>query len=102
LRIAQEAITNAVKHAHAKRIDVALRREPGVVLLMIADDGIGFDLALRANMEGHFGLRGMRTRARSIKAELQVQSSPTTGTTIKVNVPLPSSSHDTNGQNQSV
>jgi signal transduction histidine kinase len=102
LRIAQEAITNAVKHANAKRIDVCLRREPNAVLLTIADDGIGFDLALRANMEGHFGLRGMRTRARSMKADLRVESSPGSGTTIKVSVPLPAQPHDTNGQNQPV
>lgn len=100
LRIAQEAITNAVKHANANRIEVTLRLEPHAVQLTIADDGAGFDLALRANMEGHFGLRGMRTRARSMKAELLIESSPGIGTTINVSVPLPSSAHDP-AQNQS-
>ncbi|HEY4246219.1 MAG TPA: sensor histidine kinase [Lacunisphaera sp.] len=99
LRIAQEAITNAVKHANAKHIEVTLSRETEAVRLTIADDGAGFDPALRANMEGHFGLRGMRTRARSMKADLHVASSPGTGTTITVSVSLKSPSNDINGQN---
>ncbi|MEO6993871.1 MAG: ATP-binding protein, partial [Lacunisphaera sp.] len=98
LRIAQEAITNAVKHANAKHIEVTLRLEGHSVSLTIADDGTGFDPALRANAEGHFGLRGMRTRARAIKADLTVTSSPGTGTTIQVNASQPPLPHDTNGQ----
>jgi signal transduction histidine kinase len=99
LRIAQEAITNAVKHANATHIEVALRQEDQAVSLLIADDGIGFDPALRANVEGHFGLRGMRARARSIKADLHVVSSPGAGTTIRVNAPQFPLSHDPNSQN---
>ena len=102
LRIAQEAITNAVKHANANRVDVTLHVHPDSVLLTIADDGSGFDPAARSMIEGHFGLRGIHTRARLIGAELHVRSSPGNGTTIQVSLPLPKPlPHDANGQNQS-
>jgi signal transduction histidine kinase len=88
LRIAQEAITNAVKHANARQIDVTLHAQPRSVLLTITDDGSGFDPAIGSKAEGHFGLRGIRTRARSIRAELLVRSSPGAGATVQVDVPL--------------
>ena len=101
LRIAQEAITNAVKHANATRIDVTLQPQSDAVLLTIMDDGSGFDPAIRSRAEGHFGLRGIRTRARSIRAELRVKSAPGTGTTIQVSVPLPHPlPYEANRQNQ--
>jgi signal transduction histidine kinase len=87
LRIAQEAITNAVKHAGATRIDVTLHPQAESVRLTITDDGAGFDSAARVKSEGHFGLRGIRTRAKSIKAELLIRSAPGAGTTIQVTVP---------------
>ena len=102
LRIAQEAITNAVKHANANHIDVTLNPLSHSVVLTITDDGAGFDPVTRSKVEGHFGLRGIRTRARSIKAELLVKSTPGNGTTIQVSVPLnhPFSDH-ANSQNHS-
>jgi len=54
----------------------------------VTDDGKGFDPAACSKLEGHFGLRGMRLRAKSIKASLQIISSPGAGTTIQVTVPL--------------
>jgi signal transduction histidine kinase len=88
LRIAQEAITNAVKHAAARRIDVTLEAQPESVVLRVTDDGQGFDPEARSKVEGHFGLRGLRSRARSIGAQLEIISSPGTGTTVQVTVPL--------------
>ncbi len=87
LRIAQEAITNAVKHAHARRVDVTLQVDQGAVKLTVRDDGCGFDLPSSRQIEGHFGLRGLETRARSIHAELRIASTPGAGTTIQVFVP---------------
>jgi len=71
LRIAQESITNAMKHAHAQRVDVALTFAPDRVSLCVTDDGVGFDPD--AQHEG-FGLLGMRERAERIGARLTVTS----------------------------
>jgi signal transduction histidine kinase len=101
LRIAQEAITNAVKHANATRIEVSLAVHPATIELTIADDGCGFDATQSANLAGHFGLRGMQARAKSVKAVLAVNSSPGQGTTVKVALPRnETSSHDPDHQNK--
>lgn len=86
LRIAQEAITNAVKHAHATRIAVTLRVQRGVVMLSVSDNGDGFDVESHSKAEGHFGLRGLRARAKAIGADLEIASAPKTGTTVRVTV----------------
>jgi len=102
LRIAQEAITNAVKHAGASRINVVLRAAAESIALSIIDDGAGFDPVIGRKINGHFGLRGIHARAKSLKANLQIESSPGQGTCVKVTVPLPSaSSHDSRRQTQS-
>lgn len=104
LRIAQEAITNAVKHASASRIDVELRESSSAIELAIIDDGTGFDPEARGKIDGHFGLRGIRARARSLKAELAVDSAAGRGTTVKITVPLNAlngvPSHDIRRQTQ--
>lgn len=92
LRIAQEAITNAVKHARAGHIGVTLQVENRSVILSVTDDGRGFDVAAGRGTEGHFGLRGIEARVRSIKAELQIISAPGAGTTIQVSVAHPQKS----------
>lgn len=89
LRIAQEAITNAVRHAKADRIDVRLEFGRESVVLEIIDDGTGFnpDEVFSSGL-GHFGLRGLRARAARINADLQITSAPDTGTTVKIEVPF--------------
>jgi ligand-binding sensor domain-containing protein/signal transduction histidine kinase len=87
LRIAQEAINNAVKHAGAQRIMIDLHFEADALQLRVQDDGRGFDSAAE-NRDGHFGLVGMRERAREIEGELKIQSEPESGTRVIVNVPL--------------
>lgn len=87
LRIGQEAVTNAVKHAHAQRITLELRYDPKTVRLRVTDDGRGFsadDAALSGN--GHFGLLDMRERAQSLGCELQVKIEPGSGTCIEVDI----------------
>jgi signal transduction histidine kinase len=91
VRIVREAVTNAIRHARARRIDVGLRLEeqpgdPGRVCLTVADDGEGFDIESRSAVEGHYGLRGMRERARRIGAEFVVESGHGCGTRIVVTV----------------
>lgn len=87
-RVAQEAIANAQKHAHAQHIEVMLSADEQQVQLIVQDDGIGFDPALVAHRsEGHFGLAGMSERVKLLGGTLSIQSTPGTGTRIAVTVP---------------
>jgi signal transduction histidine kinase/ligand-binding sensor domain-containing protein len=91
LRIAQEAVTNVVKHAGAKRIAIRLEVRARELALSVSDDGCGFepsDVFLSAG--GHFGLLGMRERAERLGGELQLSSQPGAGTQVKITVPLAS------------
>jgi len=83
LRIAQEALTNVEKHANASQVTVAWTIERGRGTLYIHDNGRGFDpgKGIRGNA---YGLVGMRERAASVGAILEVRSSPNEGTTITV------------------
>jgi signal transduction histidine kinase len=89
LRIAQEAITNAVKHAAASHLTLELTYHDDHVLLTIEDDGRGFDVEIaQLPSRGHFGLPGLRSRARTIGATLEIKSRPGAGTRISVRVAL--------------
>jgi signal transduction histidine kinase len=90
-RIAQEAVTNVARHAHATRFTVNLRQEAGALLLTVSDDGRGFDVAavMRTPADGRsLGLVGMAERANLAGGELVIDSSPQRGTTVVVRVPL--------------
>jgi signal transduction histidine kinase len=89
LRIAQEAVTNASKHAKASRIEVKLQRTESMVNLKVIDNGCGFqtDDAF-AGMGGHFGLIGIRERAERIGGAFRLESQPGAGTELEVSVPL--------------
>ncbi len=89
MRIAQEAMTNAVKHGDAGRIDVHLHYQENALGLEIRDDGRGFDPgALPDGHRGHFGLLGMRERAAKLNASLRIESTPEDGTFICLEVDL--------------
>jgi ligand-binding sensor domain-containing protein/signal transduction histidine kinase len=89
LRIGQEAVVNAVRHAAATRIDVQLIYEATRVSLRVEDDGCGFQPAPDCSgPEGHFGIRGMQERAGQIDAALVLQSTPGGGTRVSVEAPL--------------
>jgi signal transduction histidine kinase len=84
-RIAQEALGNALKHAHAEKLEVQLRMSNGRVELSVADDGAGFDPA--SPLVGkHLGLLSMRERAQALGGELNVISRPGAGTTVTLEV----------------
>ncbi len=85
LRIAGEAISNAVRHANAGRLWVTCAARDGELELCIRDDGSGF--AAGAEPFGHFGLAGMRERAREIAADLNIESNAR-GTTVRVSVAI--------------
>jgi len=90
LRIAQEAVTNTLKHAQANRIWVKLHLEAKRLFLRIVDNGRGFDQqGAFASRGGHFGLLGMRERAERLGGELKLASHPGEGTEVQVTVPLP-------------
>ncbi|HJT88616.1 MAG TPA: two-component regulator propeller domain-containing protein [Bryobacteraceae bacterium] len=90
LRIAQEAVTNVLKHAGASRIWVKLHMEARKLYLRIVDDGRGFEQQdAFSSPAGHFGLIGMRERAERLGGELHLASHPGEGTQVEVTVPLP-------------
>ena len=89
LRIGQEAINNAVRHAQAQRILVSLNFDRKRVRLSVRDDGCGFDHQTVGNGESaHFGLVGMRERAKQLGGALQIHGSPGQGTEVVVDVPI--------------
>jgi PAS domain S-box-containing protein len=90
-RIAQEAITNVLRHAKAQSVGVHLQTESGQLQMKIVDDGRGFDLAeveRRAHQEASFGLMGMRERAALVGGRVEIISSSNKGTTVEVSLPL--------------
>jgi signal transduction histidine kinase len=87
LRIAQEALANAMKHSHASRIEISLAYEPDKVGLRVSDDGIGFEADRSAAVYGgHFGLLDMSERAEKIGGAFSLISAPGQGTEIRVEV----------------
>lgn len=92
-RIAQEALTNIVRHAQASRVDVMLTVHDKKLVVMIADDGNGFDLE-KVPDSGHLGLFGMRERAEMIGGQLLIESKPGKGTTVMVKVAYDNSVND--------
>jgi signal transduction histidine kinase len=87
-RVSQEALTNVVKHAGAKRVRLSLHRENGSVALEIRDDGIGFDPARATGNASHFGLLAMRERVEISGGTWEVHSRPGQGTRIRAVLPL--------------
>ncbi|MFI7387145.1 sensor histidine kinase [Streptomyces sp. NPDC049813] len=90
LRIAEEALSNAARHAHATRLGVTLSFMAGEVTLDVRDDGRGFDpiaLPARTGTAG-FGLDGMRARAERLAGDVTIESEPGGGTAISARVPL--------------
>jgi PAS domain S-box-containing protein len=81
-RIAQEALTNVAKHSKARHVEVILERRADHVLLIVEDDGVGFEPESTA--ESGFGLLGMQERAALVGATLEIESAAGRGTTILV------------------
>ena len=84
-RIAQEALHNTVKHAHAQTVDLRMSWSPDGIDLEVSDDGAGFDPS--NHFPGHLGLRTMRERATRLGGILQIESTPGEGTQVHVHVP---------------
>ncbi|MBH5334194.1 GAF domain-containing sensor histidine kinase [Streptomyces pactum] len=87
LRVAQEALHNALRHSGARRVDVTLARRGTGVLLRVRDDGRGFDPSAVRRAGRHLGLVSMRDRAQGVGGRLTVTSEPGKGTVIEMEVP---------------
>ncbi len=84
-RVAQEAVTNVERHAQASKVAVTWRCDGSRAVLIVADDGVGFP-AGRAGRLDSYGIIGMRERAASIGAALDISSEPGVGTTIRCEI----------------
>jgi signal transduction histidine kinase/ligand-binding sensor domain-containing protein len=87
LRIAQEAVTNAVLHARAHHIEVTVSYSTRDFALTVSDDGCGFADGHAAGLDGHFGILSMRERAASVGADLHLASQPGHGTQVAISLP---------------
>jgi PAS domain S-box-containing protein len=88
-RIAQEALTNIAKHACATSVEIILERRPDHVLLIVEDNGIGFEPGASRQGPHGFGLLGMQERAALVGATLQIESAVNEGTTILLRMATP-------------
>jgi len=82
-RIAQEAVTNVVNHARAKKLMVRLELAEGKLLFRVQDDGIGFNVEKGLKF-GHFGLTGMQERAQIMGGSINIESRPGKGTAVQL------------------
>jgi PAS domain S-box-containing protein len=89
-RVAQEALTNVARHAHASRAAVSIEQLPGSISMRIHDDGKSFQVERVLNSKGsqRLGLLGMRERVEMVGGTFGVESAPGKGTTIQVNIPF--------------
>ena len=89
-RIAQEALANIAKHAHASHAEVKIQRQNGFVCMKIKDDGKGFreDRGLNSKKSKRLGLLGMRERLEMVGGTFTVKSAPGKGTTVVAQIPL--------------
>jgi signal transduction histidine kinase/streptogramin lyase len=88
LRIGQEAVSNAVRHANANVVCLELQYAEQSVLLRVSDDGCGFDPAVVAAVGNHWGLRNMEERAQQIGGKLTVVTRPGSGTVLETTAPV--------------
>lgn len=86
-RVVQESLSNVAKHADAKLVSITLRMEDDGLVINVEDDGHGFDL--RHTRKGGIGLAGMSERVRATNGQLQINSAPGNGTSIRCRLPLP-------------
>jgi len=86
LRILQEAMTNAYKHANATHLEIYFQRQNGYVELSVQDNGKGFDPLMQVH-NGHYGLHIMQERAERVAGSFYLASAPNRGTQIIVRLP---------------
>jgi len=87
-RISQEALNNVWKHARAKSANLILDKRGSLIILIVEDDGTGFDVEDKAKRSEGLGLIGMRERAMLVGGKIQIESTLEKGTTVFVRIPL--------------
>ena len=89
-RVAQEALTNVVRHAKASLVEVSLKKLPNAICMKIKDNGKSFNVkrALQTNGGKHLGLLGMRERLEMVSGSFSVESTPGKGTTVRARIPF--------------
>jgi PAS domain S-box-containing protein len=87
-RIVQEALNNIAKHARATNVNIILEKPDSSLVLIVEDNGVGFDVDSSKNAERSLGLIGMGERAALLDGEVEIESSPGAGTTVYVRIPL--------------
>ena len=90
-RVAQEALTNTVRHAQAKQVHVELRRQEEEVQLVVRDDGVGFDVQAAFDRATHgesLGLLGMKERVSLAGGQIEIVSMPGRGSAVRVRLPV--------------
>jgi NarL family two-component system sensor histidine kinase YdfH len=87
-RSVAEGLTNIARHARARRARVSIRRSGDALEIAIADDGMGFDAARDSERMGHYGLTGLRERARQAGGSLEIESGAGKGTILKMHIPI--------------
>jgi two-component system NarL family sensor kinase len=94
-RLAQEALTNILRHAQARHARLQLSYSPEEIQLLVEDDGVGFDPEMVP--PGRFGLVGMNERVKMLGGNLKLDSSPGQGTRIEASLPIPKEASDRHG-----
>jgi signal transduction histidine kinase len=89
-RVAQEALTNVVRHAQASQVDVSIEKLPSGICMKIRDDGKSFQVerVLRAKKNRRLGVLGMRERIEMVGGSFNIESAPGKGTTIRAQIPF--------------
>jgi len=85
-RVVQEALTNCARHANAKHVVVSIRSKRGYVVVVVHDDGVGFNA--QTTVRGGLGLLGMQERVKALDGRIDISSEPRGGTTIRVQLPI--------------
>jgi NarL family two-component system sensor histidine kinase YdfH len=88
LRAVSEGLMNIARHAEATEVTITMRCDDRNLWVEISDNGVGFDPAEIVGRSGHYGLLGIRERARLLKGSLTIESQPSQGTTLTIQLPL--------------
>lgn len=94
LRVIREGLTNIARHAQASQVGIDARQEEDALVIEIQDNGTGFDPENVTALNGHYGLLGLRERARLINGELELVSAPAQGTLLRFSFPLKEKSQE--------
>lgn len=91
-RLVQEALNNVAKHSKAEEVTIVIRTKNAGgeqhLLLLITDDGVGFNLESTKFLDSHFGLRGMKERTNLLNGKFKINTAPDEGTEVQIEIPL--------------